>query len=173
MLRKLGALLLALCVTASVHCAAYDGRRTDETLREHIRTLCGEYGVPETLVLAVIEKESSWNADAVNFAWLRKELDIEDPKEAFQNVQAGIYMLSLYLEKYIDYQMALMCYNCGENGARRLWQKGYYTSAYSRWVVARMDELEWEALQEARDVRYLQNRALSADEELPIEDEPW
>lgn len=178
MLRKICALALAVVLFGGVFSArAYDRRSGDEELIAHIRSLCEEYGVPETLVFAVIAKESSWDADAVNynetcfglmqisvvnFAWLERELGLDDPKEAYQNVEAGIYMLSLYIEKYIDYQMALMCYNCGEAGARRQWKNGCFSSRYSRWVIEKMNELEWEALQAAREERYLLGRDLSA-----------
>lgn len=167
MLRKIGVFVLALLLfSGCANAAGYDGRAEDEELKDYIRELCETYEIPETLVFAVIEKESSWNADAVNynetcfglmqisvvnFAWLEEELGLDDPKDPYQNVQAGIYMLSGYLEKYIDYHMALMCYNCGENGARQLWQEGIFTNTYSRWVIDRMNDLEWEALDTARD----------------------
>jgi len=89
----------------------------------------------------------------VNFPWLEKTLGLDNPKDPYQNVTAGIYMLSQYLEKYLDYHMALMCYNCGEGGAKRRWQNGIYTTTYSEWVVERMHELEWEALEAARESR--------------------
>lgn len=167
MLRKIGVFVLALLLfSGCANAAGYDGRAEDEELKGYIRELCEAYGIPETLVFAVIEKESSWNADAVNynntcfglmqisvvnFAWLEEELGLDDPKDPYQNVQAGIHMLSGYLEKYIDYHMALMCYNCGESGARQLWQEGTFTNTYSRWVIDRMNDLEWEALDAARD----------------------
>ena len=183
MFRKISAFLLLLmlfsgCATVS----GYDGRAGDEELKTYIRELCTEYGVPETMVFAVIEKESSWNADAVNynetcfglmqisvvnFAWLKEELGLDDLKQPYQNVQAGIYMLSGYLEKYLDYHMALMCYNCGEGGARQLWKKGYYSSAYSRWVVNRMDELEWEALDAAREQQETAEETMSVPDVRP------
>lgn len=167
MFRKIGVFILALLLLSGcANAAGYDDCAEDGELKDYIRELCAAYGVPETMVFAVIEKESSWNAEAVNynetcfglmqihvinFPWLEDELGLDNPKEPYQNVQAGIYMLSGYIEKYIDYHMALMCYNCGEAGARQLWQEGSFTNAYSRWVVERMDELEWEALDAARD----------------------
>ena len=172
MFRKIGVFILALLLfSGCANAAGYDDRAEDEKLRGHIRELCETYGIPETLVYAVIEKESSWNADAVNynetcfglmqinvinFTWLEEELGLDNPKEPYQNVEAGIYMLSGYIEKYIDYHMALMCYNCGENGARQLWQEGIFTNAYSRWVIDRMNDLEWEALDAARDALFAQ-----------------
>lgn len=172
MFRKIGVFMLAMFLfSGCANAAGYDGRADDGDLKAYIEELCAEYGIPETLVFAVIEKESSWNADAVNynetcfglmqinvinFAWLEEDLGLDDPKDPYQNVKAGIYMLSGYLEKYIDYHMALMCYNCGETGARQLWQEGSFTNAYSRWVINRMNDLEWEALDAARERLALQ-----------------
>lgn len=175
MFRKIGIFLLALLFfSGCTSVAGYDGCEDDELLKAYIRELCETYQIPEMLVFAVIEKESSWNADAVNynetcfglmqintinFAWLEEELGLDNPKDPYQNVHAGIYMLSGYVEKYIDYHMALMCYNCGEAGARELWKDGIFTNAYSRWVIDRMHDLEWEALDAARDALFLQRQA--------------
>ena len=68
MLRKIGVFVLALLLfSGCANAAGYDGRAEDEELKGYIRELCEAYGIPETLVFAVIEKESSWNADAVNY----------------------------------------------------------------------------------------------------------
>ena len=171
--RKTAALLLLLCLTAALPRAACADLEGDAELREHIRSLCETYQVPEALALAVIQQESGWDGAAVNydgtcfglmqihqvnFPALRDKLGLTDLLDPRQNAEAGICMLSEYLEKYLDYQMALMCYNCGETAARRLWEQGCYSTAYSRSVLAAMERLEWEALQEARDRRYLQTR---------------
>ena len=155
--------LLLLCGNTAY---AYDDRREDEALRQSIAALCEESGVPVLLAYAVIDRESSWNADAVNadgscyglmqihevnFESLRRELGLSDLTDPYQNVQAGIYLLSDYISRYLDYHMALMCYNCGEAGARKLWARGQYESDYSRWVMDRMHDLEWEALAAARE----------------------
>lgn len=107
---------------------------------------CEEYSVSYTLALAVAECESSFDLEAdsgtcwglmqinpVNYARLR-ELGIE-PTEYKGNIVAGVFMLSELLNKYGDTHKALMAYNCGEYGASRLWDKGYYTSSYSRKVT--------------------------------------
>ena len=44
------------------------------------------------------------------------------------------------LEKYSDTHKALMAYNCGETGAKRLWNQGYLTSTYSRKVVTNYEK---------------------------------
>lgn len=42
----------------------------------------------------------------------------------------------------------LMVYNMGESGAKKLWAKDIYSSAYSREVIARAQELRQELTQE-------------------------
>jgi len=158
--------LLALLLLGGSTAYACDDRQGDEALHRHIAALCEEYGVPELLVHAVIDRESSWNAGAVNadgnchglmqihemnFGSLQRELGLSDLTDPYQNVEAGISMLSDYIARYLDYHMALMCYNCGEAGARKQWAQGQYESDYSRWVMDRMHDLEWEALSAARE----------------------
>lgn len=37
------------------------------------------------------------------------------------NIEAGIYIISQYLQSYGEPELALMAYNCGPGGARKLW----------------------------------------------------
>ena len=163
MIKKLLASIIIAGIAASIlftPAYAYDYRKNDADLFRYISELCEEFEIPLTLVLAVIERESTWNADAVNYnktcfglmqihkinaGWLEKEHGITDIKDPYQNVLAGIIMLAEYWEDYgANPHLALMCYNCGKTGARNLWKKGYYSSVYSRWVVGRMGKIESE-----------------------------
>ena len=107
---------------------------------------CEKYGVPYALALAVAESESSFDLEAdsgtcwgvmqihpINYERLRM-YGIE-PTEYEGNITAGVFILGELLEKYTDTHKALMAYNCGETGARRLWNEGYYTTKYSEKVV--------------------------------------
>ena len=117
------------------------------------------FGVPYKLLLAVMFRESSYNPEAengisygvmqihkMNFAWLESELAkygvtcIRHKPE--DNIKAGAYLLGRYLAKYRDYHLALMCYNCGESGARKLWSQGIYSTQYSRNVLQTMKALD-------------------------------
>ena len=110
-----------------------------------------KYGVPYALALAVAECESSFILEAdngtcwgvmqihpINYPRLR-ENGIE-PTEYEGNIVAGVFMLGELLEKYSDTHKALMAYNCGETGAKRLWNQGYLTSTYSRKVVTKYEK---------------------------------
>lgn len=121
----------------------------DHDLQEFIYQQCCQYDIPMELVLAMIEKESSYRADVIsktndyglmqinlcNHSWLRKELGIQDFLNPRDNVTAGIYMLNQNLDTYGDTNKALMAYNMGAAKASRLWNQGIYSSKYSRSVI--------------------------------------
>ena len=88
---------------------------------------CDKYGVPYALALAVADQESRFDPDAVsgtndyglmqinkiNFEWLR-ERGI-DPLTYEGNIEAGVLILSKAINRYGDYGLALMAYNCGDD----------------------------------------------------------
>jgi len=139
------------------------GILTDEIALSYELQLCAReasetFHVPYKLLLAVMFRESSYNPNAandichglmqihqMNFDWLESELaeygvtDIKNNPE--DNIYAGAFMLGRLIGKYDDYHKALMAYNCGESGAKRLWEQGYTSSTYSRNVLVTMDEL--------------------------------
>lgn len=69
----------------------------------------------------------------INYDRLRG-LGIE-PTDYEGNIVAGVLLIGELLDKYGDQHKALMAYNCGEGGAAKLWQQGYYSSQYSRHVT--------------------------------------
>ena len=120
-------------------------------LQDVMQDACEKYGVPYALALAVAQSESDFDLEAdsgtcwgvmqihpINYDRLRQN-GIE-PTEYEGNIVAGVFMLGELLEKYGDTHKALMAYNCGETGARRLWKQGYDTSSYSRKVVTRYEK---------------------------------
>ena len=121
--------------------------RLDDETQQMIVEKCKEYNIDFSFTMAVIFKESSFRPDAdsgssvglmqinrINHEWLSKELGITDFFDPEQNVTAGLYMLRQLFEKYEDPALVLMAYNMGETGARRLWDKGIYTSDYAEGV---------------------------------------
>ena len=118
----------------------------------HMYRLCNEYGVDYELALAVMVKESGGNPTALNtknrngtydsgimqinstnHAWLSKELGIKDFNNPYDNMKAGVYMLSLF--DYDNPHKILMAYNMGEGTMKRLFKQGSKSSAYSRDVM--------------------------------------
>lgn len=111
-----------------------------------------EYGIPSTLIKAIIKTESDFNALAVsetddyglmqinacNISWLEDELGITDLFDPAQNIESGAYILSGYLNRY-SLADALIAYNCGESGAKRLWRQGIHSTSYTKEVFKNLD----------------------------------
>lgn len=124
----------------------------NEDLQDYIYTLCCAYNTDEMyeLVYAVIKRESQFDAAAIsptndyglmqinigNHSWLSSELGIVDFLDPYENVHAGVYMLSSLIHKY-DYNLpdALMAYNMGEKNARKLWGRGVHTTPYTEQIL--------------------------------------
>lgn len=127
-----------------------------EELQDYIIETATEYGVPPELIIAVIQNESSYRATAtgaageqgfmqihpVNFEWLGEELGITDFYDPKQNILAGTYMLAEICEKYETTNEVLMCYNCGERGAKRLWEQGITETEYCRKIKATIESIK-------------------------------
>ena len=120
------------------------------------------FDIPPSLILAVMYRESSYNPDSrngastcyglmqvhtVNFDKCYERLgflNVDDIKnEPKDNIIAGSFLLSELVAKYDDYHMALMAYNCGEAGAKRLWSEGCFESRYSNNVIETMNNLDY------------------------------
>ena len=122
-------------------------------LQDYIRTLCGNYGVPMSLIIAMIEVESSFRANAisktndyglmqiniVNHERLRKEYGITDFLDPYQNVFCGITMIAEHYNRYYDVNRAVMAYNLGVTGAKRLWDKSIFRTSYTDKINAAME----------------------------------
>ena len=99
---------------------------------EYVDVYAEAYGVPETLIYAVIRTESSFDSGAVSsagaiglmqmmpvtFEWLTDEILFEhleggmlyDPET---NIKYGTYLLSRFYDRYGDWDLALAAYNGG------------------------------------------------------------
>lgn len=127
----------------------------DDTLQRHTYNLCVDYEIEEyyPLVLAVMWRESEFvptlisktndyglmQINKINHKWLSDKLGITDFLDEEQNIHAGVFMLSLYLHKYEDIDKALMAYNMGENGAKKRWDAGIYSTNYTRTTRERLE----------------------------------
>ena len=120
--------------------------------QDYMFELCKQYNVPVALIVAMMERESRFNPDAVsrtndygymqinkgNFEWLKNTLGISNLLDPKENILCGVYIISSHLKKNNNnINNALMCYNCGAGGAARLWKQGTYSTAYSRAIIER------------------------------------
>lgn len=120
----------------------------DDDTQQMILDKANHFNIDFAFTMAVINKESSFdpNADSgssvglmqinrINHERLSEEVGFTDFWDPEQNVTAGLYMLRDLFEKYEDPALVLMAYNMGETGAKRLWDKGIYTSDYAEAVL--------------------------------------
>lgn len=114
-------------------------------LQEYTYRKCAERGLEYELVLAIMWRESRFNADAVNVnangtvdsgimqindvnkKWLQDHYGIEDLMDPYQNIDAGTAMLGTLTQKHGEHK-AMMAYQYGEIGMRRKLSQGRTTS---------------------------------------------
>lgn len=121
-----------------------------KNLQKHIFEISKDNGVPYTLSLAIIERESKFNADAIsytsdyglmqinrlNIGEMAKKYNSHDMLNAYQNVYCGISIIGKYLKKYKgDEEKALLSYNMGDYGATKLRESGIKSTSYSKKIL--------------------------------------
>ena len=132
----------------------------DKDIQKYLYDKCKEYNVPYDLALGVIKVESNFNPsiihknsngsrdyglfqiNTINHKWLSEELGITDFLNPYQNIDAGVYMLSQLLKKYNNEHIVLMSYNMGERAAKKLVNRGIESSRYSRKVIQTKEDFK-------------------------------
>lgn len=144
--------------TATVTEATFYEVPIDIDLLDHIQGLCADYEIPVELALAVIETESSYEADAVSSVGAIGMMqvipeyhedrmnrlnctDLFDPK---QNITVGMDFLSELIEKYDgNLHKTLTAYNYGQKGANdKFFGQGTYQSEYSLKVLETAEKIK-------------------------------
>ncbi len=136
--------------------AMYDVPLTIEQQMFVIET-AERFKIPPELMFGVMHVETRYTASAVskngkyigmmqiaksNLKMLTKKFGITDLRDFEQNVTAGAYFLSYFFKKYDgDIDKTLMCYHCGEGGAKKCWRNGYFSDSYCRKVRKEMDRI--------------------------------
>lgn len=130
----------------------------DKELLDHIQGLCADYEIPVELALAVIETESSYQADAVSPVGAKglmqivpeyhedrmNRLNCTDLFDPYQNVTVGMDFLSELIEKYDgNLHKTLTAYNYGQKGANdKFFGQGTYQSEYSLKVLETTEKIK-------------------------------
>ncbi len=128
-----------------------------QELQLYTYTKCADLGIENyyELVLAMMWQESDFKPDTIsktkdyglmqinicNHEWLSEELGITDFLDPYQSIDAGTHIIASLLLKYQDPHKALMAYNYGEAEARSHWNRGTYTSSYSREVAGKQEQI--------------------------------
>lgn len=135
---------------------AAEGGKMDVRTQKRTWYACHGYNISYPLVLAIIEAESGYHAEARNNHagaigymqivpdWHQERIsrmhaDIEN--YPVDNILVGIDYLAELQEHCIDENYLLMSYNMGLSEATRLWQMGIHSTEYSRYILNRKKEI--------------------------------
>lgn len=138
----------------------YFNVQLDVETQDYIFKLAQEYNVRPELILAVIDVESSFREDVIsptndyglmginvcNHNEMRERFGITDFLDPKQNILCGVHILSSHLRYTGNIEKALMCYNCGRTGARKLWKRGIVSTVYSRKVMEKYEKYTLEGM---------------------------
>lgn len=128
--------------------------RSVEEVNAIVSGLCAKYGVDKKLVMAVIDVESGFNAAAVSTAGAQglmqimpatgRDLDLVDPFDPSENIDAGIRYLRYLLDTFPDRRLAVAAYNAGPNAVKKYGGIPPYTETrnYVDKVWARLQHYE-------------------------------
>lgn len=123
-------------------------------VQHHIYELSWEYDIDPILVMAIIQKESKCNPDAIGDygnaiglmqiqqRWHHermRDLNCTDLSDAYQNITVGMDYLAELFEGDMSTEWVLMAYNGGRSWANKHARVGY-TTKYAREVISIMDE---------------------------------
>lgn len=120
-----------------------------EEQQEFLYYLCEGYNLDFTLVMGMIQQESSFRPgvisggndyglmqiNSMNHEWLTETLGVTDFTDPYENMRAGCFILRKLFEKYQEPELVLMAYNMGETGAGRLWENGVFSTNYTQKVL--------------------------------------
>ena len=128
----------------------------DKELQDYIFELCEEHNIEPALVIAMIGKESNYNASAIGDRgnslglmqiqprWNQDRMDIlgcQNLLDPFQNVAVGIDLLGELFSKGNSVEWVLMAYNGGQSYANRKISNGE-VSTYAQTVLSNSENLE-------------------------------
>lgn len=133
-----------------------------EVVQVYLWALCRERGLNYYTVVAMIERESGYRYDAagdsgrsigylqIGERWHKARMEAEGVTDLFDpygNIRVGLSFLQELCDRYLDssgMHCVLMAYNMGESGAKNCWEKGIYSTEYSKEVLARAEEIRQE-----------------------------
>ena len=133
-----------------------DGIETylDDCYQDYLYEMCIKYNVEDyyELLLAQMYHESKFVIDVIsktndhglmqinicNHEWLGEKFGNDDFLDPYNNIEAGVFLMSGFLHKYNDVEKALVCYNRGEKAVIN----GTYSTGYSKCVLSDMELLK-------------------------------
>lgn len=82
---------------------------------------------------------------------LMVEEGVDDLYNPYGNIRVGLSILRDISDSYLEssgMDCVLMVYNMGNNGAKKCWAEGIYSTSYTRGILARAAEIKQEIEQE-------------------------
>lgn len=131
-----------------------------EVAQVYLWCICKEAGVDYYMVLAMIERESGYRYDATGDSgnskgllqvyekWHKdrmQEVGATDLYNPYDNMRVAVDFLKEIQDRYLESSGAhcvLMVYNMGASGANKLWAEGIYSTAYTRQILQRAQEIK-------------------------------
>lgn len=121
----------------------------DYDIQRYIYRQCKNDNDLYCFVMAIIEQESGFNEkevsstndyglmqiNACNHDDLQDKYGNKDFLDPYDNVYCGIRIIRGYLKEFEYKNLALMVYNMGRAGARKLWREEIYSTKYSDSVL--------------------------------------
>ena len=124
----------------------------NESLQRYAYAKCQEVGFSYPVFLGLMQKESTFNTQAksksgdyglcqinkCNHKWMKSVFgETWDPMNGYDSIDASLFILTFYKDNYgyDNYHTLLMGYNMGPNNAKKCFDKGIYSSEYSRIIV--------------------------------------
>lgn len=153
MKRMITAVVIVILLFAGFALIANVGSDHQGDWQEYIERLCEDKDILPELVEAMIEKESSWDPEAVNgncvgLMQVNKEIHKEligdrDMTDPYDNIYVGVTILEELLHKYGEAAPALMFYNAGysDNYGVGAYEDGTFSN-YADEILKRAAELE-------------------------------
>ncbi|MEG0898456.1 MAG: transglycosylase SLT domain-containing protein [Oscillospiraceae bacterium] len=121
-----------------------------EQMQDYTFEMCNKYKVSPEIIFAIMWRESRYDFEAYNKGCIgimqiklkfwkdeAKLMGLTDLYNPYQNIEAGVYILSKHFNKYGDYEKSLVCYQNGDKGG-----KGINSNKYSRDVINYANGLE-------------------------------
>jgi hypothetical protein len=131
-----------------------------EVVQVYLWCYCCDMDIDYYTVVAMIERESGYKWDAtsadgttkgymqISDKWHKDRMQaegVDDIYNPYGNIRVGLNLLQELVGKYgEDYHRVLMSYNMGEAGCKNANNKGIYSTAYSRGILQRAQELKQE-----------------------------
>lgn len=127
-------------------------------IQRYIFNVSDDYGIDPALVIALIEKESSYNAVAIGDSgdsiglmqiqprWHIARMDklgIDDLFNPYENITLGVDILAGYIDEGFGEEWALHAYNGGVTYANRMKAAGK-TSDYAKSIINRANKFKEE-----------------------------